>query len=114
MGPTPGSTPRGRPIDPARYPMPDAESKPRPRHSYRNGAIPSHMAHVNKTYKAGLKEKDDGRHMFFQFEMAPEVRGRTDFSKLRARPHQTHGHDQYEVLSLTHALRSHRDDHNMQ
>ena len=42
----------------------------RPRHSYRNGAILSHMAHVNKTYKAGFK--DDGRHMFFQFEMAPE------------------------------------------
>ncbi|KOO32751.1 hypothetical protein Ctob_016308 [Chrysochromulina tobinii] len=70
MGPTPGSTPRGRPIDPTRYPMPDTESKPRPRHSYRNGAILSHMAHVNKTYKAGFK--DDGRHMFFQFEMAPE------------------------------------------
>ena len=70
MGPTPGSTPRGHPIDPTRYPMPDTESKPRPRHSYRNGAILSHMAHVNKTYKAGFK--DDGRHMFFQFEMAPE------------------------------------------
>ena len=70
MGPTPGSVPRGQPLDPQRYPMPDPESKPRPRHSYRNGAILNHMAHVNKTYVAGFK--DDGRHMFFQFEQSPE------------------------------------------
>jgi hypothetical protein len=70
MGPTPGSVPRGQPLDPRRYPMPDPESKPRPRHSYRNGAILNHMAHVGRTYVAGFK--DDGRHMFFQFEQSPE------------------------------------------
>ena len=70
MGPKPGSMPRGQTLDPLRYPMPDPESKPRPRHSYRNGAVLSHMAHVNKTYVAGFK--DDGRHMFFQFEHSPE------------------------------------------
>ena len=69
MGPEPG-TQRGTRLDPARYPMPDPETKPRPRHSYRNGAILSHMALVNNTYKAGFK--DDGRHMFFQFEQSPE------------------------------------------
>ena len=70
MGPKPGTVPRGQLLDPLRYPMPEPESKPRPRHSYRNGAILSHMAHVNRTYKAGFK--DDGRHMFFQFEQSPE------------------------------------------
>jgi len=70
MGPAPGPVKRGQPLDPRRYPMPDPESKPRPRHSYRNGAILSHMAHVGRTYVAGFK--DDGRHMFFQFEHSPE------------------------------------------
>ena len=70
MGPKPGTMPRGQLLDPMRYPMPEPESKPRPRHSYRNGAVLSHMAHVNRTYKAGFK--DDGRHMFFQFEQSPE------------------------------------------
>ena len=52
MGPKPGTVPRGQLLDPLRYPMPEPESKPRPRHSYRNGAVLSHMAHVNRTYKA--------------------------------------------------------------
>ena len=50
--------------------MPEPESKPRPRQSYNDAAVVKHMAQVNGSYVAGFK--DDGRHMFFQFEMAPE------------------------------------------
>ena len=70
MGPEPGSVPRGRMLDATRYPMPHPEVKVRPRQAYGDSAVLSHMAHVNNTYMAGFKS--DGRHMFFQFEMAPE------------------------------------------
>jgi hypothetical protein len=70
MGPTPGTTPRGQPLDPERYPMPHPESKPGPKDSYNDSAIMCHMAHVGGTYVATIK--DDGRHMFFQFEQSPE------------------------------------------
>ena len=70
MGPAPGTVPRGQLLDATRYPMPERESKPRPKHVYRDEAILSHMAHVNGSYKAGFK--DDGSNMFFQFEMSPE------------------------------------------
>ena len=71
MGPPPGTTPRGQRLDASRYPMPDPETKPRPRHVYNDKCVLQHMAWVNKTYLAGFKS--DGRHMFFQFEMAPEA-----------------------------------------
>ena len=70
MGPAPGTVPRGQPLDPKRYPMPERESKPRPRQSYNDAAVVKHMAQLNGSYVAGFK--DDGRHKFFQFEMAPE------------------------------------------
>ena len=70
MGPAPGKTPRGVPLDPKVWPMPDPESKPRPRHMYNDVAVVSHMAEVGETYLAAIK--DDGRHMFFQFEVSPE------------------------------------------
>eukprot|EP00900_Chrysochromulina_parva_P014812 jgi/Chrpa1/23331/Chrysochromulina_OHIO_Genome00028025-RA len=70
MGPEPGSIPRGSTLDAARYPMPHPEVKVRPRQAYGDSAVLSHMALVNDTYLAGFKS--DGRHMFFQFEMAPE------------------------------------------
>ena len=70
MGPEPGSVPRGSMLDATRYPMPHPEVKVRPRQAYGDSAVLSHMAHVNETYMAGFKS--DGRHMFFQFEMAPE------------------------------------------
>jgi hypothetical protein len=70
MGPPPGTTPRGQRLDDSRYPMPDPETKPRPRHVYNDLAVARHMARANNTYLVGLK--DDGRHMFFQFENAPE------------------------------------------
>ena len=70
MGPAPGSVPRGIMLDASQYPMPHPESKPRPRECYRNTAILRHMAEVAETYLAATK--DDGRHMFFQFEMSPE------------------------------------------
>ena len=50
--------------------MPDPEVKPRPRHVYNNCAVLRHMAHVAGSYVVGVK--DDGRHFFFQFEVAPE------------------------------------------
>ena len=50
--------------------MPHPEVKVRPRQAYGDSAVLSHMALVNDTYLAGFKS--DGRHMFFQFEMAPE------------------------------------------
>ena len=70
MGPEPGRLPRGSTLDGAKYPMPHPETKVRPRQAYGDSAVLNHMAHVNNTYVAGFKS--DGRHMFFQFEMAPE------------------------------------------
>jgi hypothetical protein len=70
MGPTPGTVPRGQRLDENKYPMPDPEHKTRPRYEYRNAAILSYFCALAGTYMAGTK--DDGRHMFFQFEMAPE------------------------------------------
>jgi hypothetical protein len=70
MGPPPGTVPRGTMLDPERYPMPHPESKPRPRHEYNDSAVLNHMALAAETYVAGSKH--DGRHMFFQFEMAPQ------------------------------------------
>ena len=71
MGPTPGTTPRGQRLDESRYPMPDPESKPRPRQTYNDSAVIRHMAWVNGGSSV-CAVKDDGRHMFFQFEQAPE------------------------------------------
>ena len=71
MGPPPGTTPKGQRLDASRYPMPDPETKPRPRHVYNDKSVLQHMAWVNGTYLAGIKS--DGRHMFFQFELAPEA-----------------------------------------
>ena len=70
MGPAPGSVPRGVMLDPNVWPMPHPEVKTRPREVYNNLAVVSHMCMVANTYLAG--RKDDGRHMFFQFEIAPE------------------------------------------
>ena len=70
MGPPPGSFKRGERLDEQRYPMPDPETKVRPRQEYNDSAVISHMAVVAETYVAA--HKDDGRHMFFQFQMAPE------------------------------------------
>ena len=80
MGPEPGSVPRGSMLDSSRYPMPHPESKVRPRQAYGDSAVLSHMAHVNKTYLAGFKS--DGRHMFFQFEMAPEEERTCSFTSI--------------------------------
>ena len=70
MGPKPSAATRGKLLDAARYPMPHPEKKPRPRQIYSDQAVLSHFALLADTYVAGVK--DDGRHMFFQFEQAPE------------------------------------------
>ena len=72
MGPAPNTFERGEPL-PAEWPMPDPEVKPSPRGVYRKAAVLSHMAHVGGTSLASIK--DDGRHMFFQFQISPEVVG---------------------------------------
>ena len=80
MGPEPGSVTRGSMLDATKYPMPHPESKVRPRQAYGDSAILSHMALVNKTYLAGFKS--DGRHMFFQFEMAAEEERTCSFATI--------------------------------
>lgn len=70
MGPQPGGSNRGKMLDPAQYPMPHPEIKVRPRQCYGDNCVLRHMAHAAGTYLAAVK--DDGRHMFFQFEMSPE------------------------------------------
>ena len=69
MGPTPGTFKRGVKLQ-GNYPMPDPETKTRPKHVYRNAAIMSHIASTAQTYLVSVK--DDGRHFFFQFEISPE------------------------------------------
>ena len=86
MGPVPGSTPRGQMLDPARYPMPHPETKPNPRQVYGDMAVLSHMAAVNNSYLAGLK--DDGRQMFFQFEQSPQEERTCNFQVLLEIPRQ--------------------------
>lgn len=70
MGPRPGGAHRGQMLDPTRYPMPHPEVKVRPRQCYSDNCVLRHMAWAAETYLASVK--DDGRHMFFQFEMSPE------------------------------------------
>ena len=85
MGPPPG-TARGEMLDASRYPMPHPEIKARPREVYNDDAVLSHMAYVGDTYLAG--GKDDGRHMFFQFEVAPEDERLSNFLVLIELPNE--------------------------
>ena len=68
MGPPPGTTRRGHMLDATRYPMPHPEGKPRPKHCYSDNAVLRYQAGCGGTHLVGVK--DDGRHMFFQFEMS--------------------------------------------
>ena len=50
--------------------MPDPETKTKPRELYGNMAVLNHIARKARSYVVAVK--DDGRHMFFQFELSPE------------------------------------------
>ena len=80
MGPQPSAATRGKMLDASRYPMPHPENKVRPRQEYGDNAVLSHMAWLGETYLAATK--DDGRHMFFQFEMSPEEERTCSFTVL--------------------------------
>ena len=104
MGPPPGSTPKGQRLDETKWPMPDPESKPRPRHAYHDAAVLSHMAHVNDTFVAGFG--DDGSSMFFQFEHSPEEERTCSFivvvplPRLDHRGEAMHGYSQVLITRL--------------